>query len=110
MDDKKPGAVLFLTEHGLQMGNDYSRKHIQNPVREAAGIPDLTLRQGRCTSATLIEGDVADVRDMLGHASAETTLRHYEKAISARMERTVEDLDRRLTQHPGLRVISGGKR
>jgi integrase len=79
---------------------------IERQEREAAGIKDLTLRQARATFATLIAGDVKDVQELLGHSTAEMTLRHYKKAIPERQVASVEELDRRLMR-PALRLMGG---
>jgi integrase len=51
----------------------------------------------RRTFGALIEGDVKDVQDMMGHYSETVTLKHYKKAISHRQRQSVEDLDRRIS-------------
>jgi len=102
------GAVLFSREDGRPMTVAYMRDQVQNATREAAGIPDLTLRQARCTFGTLLAGDVKDVQELLGHKGVEMTMKHYKKAINARQVETVEELDRRLTR-PALKIV-GGKR
>lgn len=66
-------------------------------ARKSAEIADLDFRMCRRTFATLVEGDVKDVQEMLGHAQAETTLEHYKKPVWERQREMVEKLDRRFS-------------
>jgi integrase len=65
-------------------------------TRKAAAIPGLNFRQCRTTFATLYEGDPRDRQAIMGHHSAEFTMRVYQKPIAARQQASVEELDARL--------------
>jgi integrase len=75
-------------------------------ARKAAGIPGLTFRQCRTTWATLYEGDAKDRQAILGHHSEQFTMAVYRKAIPARQQASVEELEARLTR----RIVKMPKR
>ena len=64
--------------------------------RAASGIEDLTFRMCRSTFATLFEGDVRDLEELLGHHSPEFSLKHYRKPRPSRQFEAVEAMERRL--------------
>jgi integrase len=79
------GDLIFTTQTGkMHRRTDKSIAEIQATAREAASIPDLTFRMCRTTFATLFEGDIRDAQEILGHHSAECTLKHYRKPVTAR--------------------------
>jgi integrase len=75
-------------------------------TRKAAGIPGLTFRQARTTFTTHWQGDLKDAQAILGHHSEQFTRNVYRKAIPARQQASIEELDARLTG----RVITMPKR
>jgi integrase len=66
-------------------------------TRKVAAIPGLNFRQCRTTFATLYEGDPRDRQAIMGHHSAEFTMRVYQKPIAARQQASVNELDARLS-------------
>jgi integrase len=110
MRDVEPGAksFLFTRPDGSPLSVYWMHHQIQEPSREASGIKDLTLRMARTTFGTLLEGDIKDVQNLMGHARPEMTLKHYKKSIDSRQLASIEELDRRLTR-PALRLVEGGK-
>jgi integrase len=65
-------------------------------TRNAAAIPKLTFRRCRTTFGTLYEGDAKDRQAILGHHSEQFTQAVYQKAIPARQQASVEELESRL--------------
>ena len=66
-------------------------------ARKATGIQDLDYHMTRRTFATLYEGDMADVQDILGHAGPGVTMKFYKKPVLNRQRKAVEALDRRVS-------------
>lgn len=93
------GDVMFPNATGglLSRASTVIRDLLSN-ARIAAGIPGLTFRQCRTTFATLYEGDPRDRQAIMGHHSAEFTMRVYQKPIAARQKASVEELDARLSR------------
>jgi integrase len=109
MSENKGAASAWLIPHvdGGHITVAYLRDQVVKATREATGILDLTLRRTRTTFGTLLSGDIKDVQDLMGHATAEMTLKHYKKAINSRQVEAIEELDERLTR-PALKLIKGG--
>lgn len=102
-------ALLFTRPDGAPISEPWLYDHVLRPTKAATGIEDLQLRAARTTYATLLQGDVADVQELMGHADPEMTLKHYRKGIPERQVHAVEALEHRLTARPRLKVV-GGKR
>jgi integrase len=90
---------MFPSPRGklLSLSSDAIRDMLDQ-ARKAAGIPGLTFRQCRTTFATLYEGDPKDRQAILGHHSEQFTMAVYQKAIPARQQASVEELEARLTR------------
>jgi integrase len=71
---------------------------VQAHARAVAQIPDLTFRMCRTTFATLFEGDLRDVQEILGHATLNLTVGTYGKSIAARQKTAVEQMETRLSK------------
>lgn len=85
-------APLFARDGGRQHSTD----SIRLKLAAATGMDDFSPRRCRATFATLYPGDLSDAQAQLGHASADTTTRHYRKAIPERLVAGVEELARKL--------------
>lgn len=108
--EKRAGALLFAGKLGHPPSSGSFSKYIVAKAKEATGIKDLMPRRCRATFATMIEGDIKDIQDLLGHSDVAITMKHYKKAIPERQREASEALDRALTE-PRLAVVSkGGKR
>jgi integrase len=97
LPEQGPDAVIFPNAV-RRMGRRSGLRTMLVRARTSASIPDLDFRMCRRTFATLYEGDVKDVQEILGHHSAELTMEHYKKAIPERQRQAVEELDRRLAK------------
>jgi integrase len=92
----RPDDAVLASRLGNIMWRQAAAKTILASAIRKSGIKDLNFHMCRRTFSTLIEGDVRDVQEMLGHSSAGITLRHYKKALPDRQKIAVEQLDRRL--------------
>lgn len=103
-----PGGArdpIFRSSLGTMWTVEGLAHRLQPSVRELKGLEGFTLRQCRATYATHLKGDIADVRDLVGHATEQTTLDHYRKPIPERQKRAVADLERRLTQRKRGKLV-----
>jgi integrase len=93
-----PGEFFFPTRTGTMAGRTNPRvQDMLERARAAAGIPDLTFRMCRTTFTTLFEGDIRDAQAILGHGTADFTMRAYRKPIVERQRASLEELDARLS-------------
>ena len=91
------GPLVFPSKRGTMMRREGRPLAILRRARQAAGIPDLDFRMCRRTFSTLIEADLKDVQDMLGHHDAALTLAHYKRPIPERQRAAVEALDQKFS-------------
>jgi integrase len=61
-------------------------------------VEDLDFRMCRTTFASLFQGDEADRTSIMGHHSSQFTLTRYRKPIMERRQKSIEELDQRLTK------------
>ena len=98
--------LVFPDEHGRPLRKDpYSRKD-WDPVRKAAGLPDLNFHRLRHTAASLllIEGvHPKVVSEMLGHSSISLTLDTYSHLIPTMQAGAADAFDRVFGRSPGRR-------
>ena len=93
-----PGEILFPNA----VGSMFSRasdviRDLLDRGRAASGLPGFQFRQCRTTFATLYDGHPKDRQAILGHYSEAFTMRVYQRAIAARQQASVEELDARLS-------------
>lgn len=63
------------------------------------GVLDgFDLRRGRATTATHLEGDLADTAATLGHTDTRMTMDHYKAAVPERQRKSAAKLERSLIQ------------
>ena len=91
-------ALIFTAPHGGMISHDGYGRDILMRAQNASKIEDLTFRMCRTTFATLFNGDVKDLQNILGHHSAEFSLEHYRKGVSERAAGAIEEMDKRLTK------------
>lgn len=101
----EPDALLFPASDGKPMST-WPLYEIEKEARRLSGIPGLTFRMCRTTFGTLLQGDIKDVQQLMGHASPLITMEHYRRGIPEHQRQAVADLDHRL-QRKGLRVVGG---
>jgi integrase len=95
--EKQFGPLIFPKEDGrMDRRNTRANDAATREIRQLTGIADLTPRMCRTTFATHFEGDPSDIRDLLGHASLDTTA-IYKKPIAPRQQAAVEEYEARLT-------------
>src|SRR5262245_42822521 len=87
------GSLLFPTEAGTTWRLGNYLKRILRPLAASVGIPALTFQCLRRTCATYFKGTMKDRQAHMRHASAATTLKHYQKSIPASQRAAVEELD-----------------
>ncbi|HEY6485473.1 MAG TPA: tyrosine-type recombinase/integrase [Candidatus Cybelea sp.] len=99
-------VLVFPDEHGRPLRKDpYFRKD-WDPLRKAAGLPDLNFHRLRHTAASLllIEGvHPKIVSEMLGHSSISLTLDTYSHLIPTMQAGAADAFDRVFGRPPGRR-------
>jgi len=94
-------ALMFPTATGRMHRRSSERvQQIVDRARTAAKIPDLTFRMCRTTFATMFDGDIRDVQEILGHHSAAFTLQIYRKPMTTRQQQAVDAMESRLKVVP----------
>ena len=89
-------VLLFPAADGRLVRRQRMNQEMLQAARDAAGIPDLTFRMCRTTFATLYHGDIADAQAILGHTTADFTLREYKRSVSERAAAGVAEMENRL--------------
>lgn len=97
------GPMLFPGRCARYQCNRELREMLDR-ARIAAAITDLTFRMCRTTFATLFEGHLADVQEILGHHTAAFTPEKYKRAVPLRQQAAVEELETRLMARGKERV------
>ena len=92
-----PTTPMFVTE---RHGRVWTVAGFRGRVgRMLAGVVEgFDLRRCRATCATYLRAEVADVRDILGHADQEMTLGHYRRGLPERQCEAVASLEKEMVQ------------
>jgi integrase len=100
------GTLLFPTERSTTWRLGNYLKRILRPLAKSVGIEGLTFQCLRRTCATHFRGSVKDRLAHMRHASAATTLKHYQKSIPESHRAAVEELDAALRAKPATATIA----
>jgi integrase len=89
--------LMFPSDEGVVMCR--GSKPVQEILdRGRSLVEDLDFRMCRTTFASLFQGDEADRSSIMGHSSTSFTLARYRKPIMERRQKSIEELDQRLTK------------
>lgn len=91
------GALLFPTGMGTPWRHANYLRRVLQPLARAVGIKGVTFQALRRTCATHFKAREKNKQEHLRHTSPVTTMKHYDKPISAEVRLAVEQLDRELT-------------
>ncbi|MGA2761404.1 MAG: site-specific integrase [Candidatus Cybelea sp.] len=94
---ERAADLIFPDEHGQPLRKDPFSSKDWDPIREAAGLPDLNFHRLRHTAASLllIEGvHPKVVSEMLGHSSISLTLDTYSHLIPTMQAGAADAFDR----------------
>ena len=101
IEGKKPDDPLFHTERGTNLRNTNFTRRVFRPALDRAGVKTIRIHDLRHTAASIAISAGATpnmVKEMLGHADVQTTMRIYAHIFEADREKVAANVNKAVSE------------